>query len=181
MAAADTSVLVAHHEIRTCIVRLARGEDRRDSKAVSSSFWPDAIVDFGIFAGSFDDYLAWVIPGSDAVLVTQHLLGQTHIELDGDTARAETHVTAYHRVDMGTEERDTLLGGRYLDRLEKRDGQWRIAERTMLYDWSRDEGVSADWSRGLMGTPLRGDHFTGKAVGDHSEAFFGAGPLATNM
>jgi len=42
----------------------------------------------------------------------------------------------------------------------------------MLYDWLRDDGVSTDWSRGLMGAPFSGDHFTGKSVGDHSEAFF---------
>ncbi len=178
MGDADMKVLLAHHEVRACIVRLARGEDRRDGKAVSSSFWPDATVDFGIFAGSFDDYLAWVVPGAPAVLVTQHLLGQTHIELDGNTALAETHVAAYHRVDMGTEERDTVLGGRYLDRFEERDGQWRITERTMLYDWSRDDGASVDWSQGLMGTPFSGNHFTGKATGDHSETFFGTGPFA---
>ncbi len=116
--------------------------------------------------------------GRPAVLVTQHLLGQTHIELDGNTALAETHVAAYHRVDMGTEERDTVLGGRYLDRFEERDGQWRITERTMLYDWSRDDGASVDWSQGLMGTPFSGNHFTGKATGDHSETFFGTGPFA---
>jgi hypothetical protein len=39
-----------------------------------------------------------------------------------------------HRISMGTEERDTVIGGRYLDRLEKRGNEWRIAQRTMLYD-----------------------------------------------
>lgn len=177
----DLKVLVAHHKVRTCIVRLARGEDRRDAESVGASFWPDATVDFGIFSGSFDEYLAWVVPGSPAIAVTQHLLGQTHIELKDGAALAETHVTAYHRVDMGTEERDTVIGGRYLDRVEERDGEWRIAARTMLYDWFRDQGVSVDWSQGLMGTPFSGDRFTGKAVGDHSEAFFGTGHLATRQ
>jgi len=175
----DLDVLLAHHRVRARVVGLARGEDRRDGESVRAAFWPDATVDFGIFAGSFDEYFAWVVPGSPAVLVTQHLLGQTHIEPAGDALLAETHVVAYHRVDMGTEERDTVLGGRYLDRFEQRDGQWRIAERTMLYDWFRDDGVSVDWSQGVMGTPFSDDRFTGKAAGDHSEAFFAAGDLAT--
>ena len=84
---------------------------------IGESFWPDATIDFGIFAGSFDEYLAWVVPGSPAISVTQHILGQTLIELDGDAALAETHVTAYHRVDGDDGERDTVIGGRYLDRL----------------------------------------------------------------
>ena len=33
--------------------------------------------------GSFDEYLAWVVPGSPAIPVTQHMLGQTVIECSG--------------------------------------------------------------------------------------------------
>lgn len=170
----ELTELLAHHRIRECVMRLARAEDRRSADLVGSAFWPDAAVDFGIFAGSFDDYLGWVVPGSPAVPLTQHVLGQTLIEVDGATARAETHVTAYHRIDTGTEHRDAVLGGRYLDRLEERDGEWRIVHRTMLYDWSQDLGVSVDWSQGLMGTPFSGDHFTGRTTDDHSVAFFAA-------
>jgi SnoaL-like domain len=158
--------------IRECVIRLARGEDRRDAKLIGASYWPDAATDFGILAGSFDEYLAWVVPGSPAIAVTQHVLGQTLIDLRGDAALAETHVTAYHRMDMGGQDRDVVIGGRYLDRFEKRDGEWRIAQRTMLYDWFRDHGVSADWSQGLMGAPFSGGHYIGKAAGDYSEAFF---------
>jgi hypothetical protein len=166
--------LLDRDRIRSGLVRLARGEDRRDAELIRGCYWPDATVDFGIFAGGFDDYLAWVVPGSPAVVVTQHILGQSLIELAGDRAGAETHVVAYHRVDTGAEHRDLCLSGRYLDRLERRDGDWRIAERTMLYDWQQDLGASVDWSGGLMGMPLRAGHFTGRATGDHSEAFFGA-------
>jgi hypothetical protein len=74
---------------------------------------------------------------------------------------------------MGTEDRDTVIGGRYLDRLEKRDSEWRIAHRQMLYDWLRDFGVSVDWSQGIMGLPFSGDHYTGRTAGDYSEVFFG--------
>jgi hypothetical protein len=166
--------LLDRDRIRSCVARLARGEDRRDAELIRGCYWPDATVDFGIFAGGFDDYLAWVVPGSPAVVVTQHILGQSLIEPAGDRAGAETHVVAYHRVDTGAGHRDLCLGGRYLDRLERRDGDWRIAERTMLYDWQQDLGASVDWSGGLMGMPLRAGHFTGRATGDHSEAFFGA-------
>lgn len=165
-------------KIRACIARVARGEDRRDAELLRGAFWPEATTDFGISSGSFDQYLAWVVPGSPAIPVTQHLLGQSLCELDGQAARCETHVTAYHRVNMGEEERDSVIGGRYLDRLEKRGGEWRIVQRTMLYDWSQDFGRSVDWSQGLMGMPFSGGHYTGRAVGDHSETFFGKGASA---
>jgi hypothetical protein len=168
----ELKALLDREKIRECIARLARGEDRRDAELIKASCWPDSITDYGVFAGAFDEYLAWVVPGSQAIPVTQHNLGQTAIKLNGDTALAETHVISYHRVSMSKEERDIVIGGRYLDRLDKRGGEWRIAQRTMLYDWFQDFGVSADWSQGVMGMPFSGNHYTGRAVGDYSEIFF---------
>jgi hypothetical protein len=173
---AELQALLERDKIRDCVVRLARGEDRRDAALISGAYWPDSTTDYGVFAGSFDEYLAWVVPGSDAIPCTQHVLGQSLIALDGETARVETQVLSYHRVNMGEEERDTMVGGRYLDRMEKRGGEWRIAERTMLYDWYQDFGRSIDWSQGVMGLPFSAPHFSGRAVGDYSEAFFGKRP-----
>lgn len=165
--------LLAREKIRDCIMRLARGEDRRDAHLITQAYWPDSTIDYGIFAGTCSEYLAWVVPGSPAIPVTQHVLGQSLIEIDVAIALVETHVTSYHRVNMGETERDLVMGGRYLDRFEQRQGEWRITQRTMLYDWFQDFGVSVDWSQGLMGMPFRGSHHTGAAVKDFSEIFFG--------
>ena len=169
----DLKALLAREAVRQCIVRLARGEDRRNGEMIKASYWPDSVTDYGVFQGSFDEYYAWVIPGADAITNTQHVLGQTFTELDGDTAKAETHVVSYHRVDYGGgDEHDTCIGGRYLDVLEKRDGEWRIASRVMLYDWYQDWGKSIDWSQGVMGLPFSAEHFSGRANGDFSVNFF---------
>jgi len=164
--------LVDRERIRDCIAQLARGEDRRNAELLSACFWADANVDLGVFIGSFAEYLAWVVPGAPSIPVTSHTLGQSLIELRADVAAVETHVTAYHRIDMGAEERDIVLGGRYLDRMEKRGGHWRIVHRTMLYDWVSDYGKSADWTQGLLGMPFVSAHAVGRARGDYSEAFF---------
>jgi hypothetical protein len=171
----ELAALLDREKIRDCIARLARGEDRRDARLIGESFWPDATIDLGIFAGSFDEYLAWVVPGSQAIPVTQHVLGQTVIECNAGAALAETHVTAYHRLTADDGDRDTVIGGRYLDRMDKRGIHWRIGQRTMLYDWYQDLGRSIDWSQGLMGLPFSAGHYTGRSVGDHSEAFFTEG------
>jgi hypothetical protein len=164
--------MLARDAIRDCLARLARGEDRRDAALVSGAYWPDSTTDYGVFKGDFDAYLAWVVPGSEAITNTQHVLAQSVIDLAADTARVETQVVSYHRVDMGEGERDTCIGGRYLDRFERRDGEWRIADRTMLYDWFQDWGQAIDWSQGVMGMPFSAGHFTGRAVGDYSTTFF---------
>jgi hypothetical protein len=170
----DLKALLDRDQIGQCLARLARGEDRRDGDLIRRSYWPDSKTDYGVFAGDFDAYFAWVIPGADAITNTQHVLGQSHIELAGDAAKVETQVVSYHRVDMGAGERDTCIGGRYLDRMEKRDGEWRIAERTMLYDWYQDWGDAIDWSKGVMGLPFSADHFPGRAKGDYSAKWFAA-------
>src|SRR3546814_19209297 len=46
---------------------------------------------------------------------------------------------------------DILIGGRYIDRFERRDGVWRIAHRTGLLDWRQD--TKADDGQ-LSQTPL---------------------------
>ncbi|MEX5709830.1 nuclear transport factor 2 family protein [Parafrankia sp. FMc6] len=172
ISADDLSFVLDREQIRDVLARLARGEDRRDADLISGAYWPDATDDHGIFRGTFKEYLAWVVPGAPSIPVTLHTLGQTLIDVTGDTAVAETHVTSYHRIDFGEQEHDVVIGGRYVDRLEKRDGQWRIAHRTMLYDWFRDFGQSVDWSQGVMGTPFLADHYVGSANGDHSVTLF---------
>ncbi|MGH6745265.1 SnoaL-like protein [Novosphingobium sp. PhB55] len=168
----DIQTLLDREAIRDCVARLARGEDRRSADLIRSCWWPEARFDYGVYAGDFDAYLAWVVPGADAIKDTQHLIGQSVIELDGDSARVESHVFSYHRVDMGEGDRDTCIGGRYLDTFEKRDGQWRIADRVMLYDWEQDWGAAADWSKGVMGYPFTAEHFPGRAKDDFSERWF---------
>jgi SnoaL-like domain len=171
--------LLDQHKIRDCIARLARGEDRRDPDMLSACFWPDSTFDYAMYKGTFPEYLAWVVPGADAITNTQHVLGQSVIDLTGGSpchrAKAETHVISYHRVDMGEDggEHDTCIGGRYCDEFEKRDGTWAIKHRTMLYDWYQDWGKSVDWAQGIMGYPFHGPHYTGNAKADWSEVFFG--------
>jgi hypothetical protein len=168
----ELAAMLDREKIRDCLARVSRGEDRRDAQLIRGGFWPEASTDYGIFLGSFEEYLAWVVPGSPAISVTLHTLGQSFIELNGACAAVETHVTAYHRINMGPEERDLVIGGRYLDRLERRSLEWRIGHRTMLYDYTRDFGQSVDWSQGLLGTPFLTLHAVGSVRGDHSESLF---------
>ena len=171
----DVAAMLSREAIRNCIVRLARGEDRRNAALISSAYWDEATIDFGTFAGDFATYLGFVVPGDPALPCTLHFLGQTHIELDGETAKAETLVSSYHRIDTGAGHTDSTIGGRYLDTLTRRDGEWRIAKRIMLTDYITNSGASADWSQGVMGAPFTAEHYSGRAHGDYSEKFF-AGP-----
>ena len=165
---------VAKAQIRDAIERLARGEDRRDAILIGSAYWPDSVTDYGVFSGSFAEYLDWVVPGSPALPVTQHLLGQSYTVVTDDlqSARVETQVFSYHRVDHGEQHKDTCIGGRYLDQFECREGDWRILSRLMVYDWYQDLGEAIDWAQGLMGQTLSSPQFIGSAADDVSRRFF---------
>ncbi len=88
--------------------------------------------------------------------MTQHFLGNTHIELEGDVAHVETYCQAFHRFPTSgsASEDDFVLGARYIDRFERRDGEWRIARRKLVVDWSQTAsaaprpGAAADFESG---------------------------------
>jgi hypothetical protein len=164
--------IIDREKIRDCLARVSRGLDRRDPDLLRAGYWPDATDDEGVSTVSVDELVAWVAPGDPAMVLTAHTLGQSLIDLRDDTAFVETHVLAYHRVAVDGEERDVVLGGRYLDRLDKRDGQWRISRRTLICDWQSALGTSADWSKGLFGAPFTSQHAVGLARGDYSQTFF---------
>lgn len=72
--------------------------------------------------------------------VTQHILGQIDIDLTGeDEAYGENYTLAYHRIDDAAGARDLIISGRYIDRYERRGGVWKIAYRSEVVDWVRDE------------------------------------------
>ena len=85
---------------------------------------------------------------------THHQLGNTLIDFDGDShANVETYFTAFHRVRPRSDplagdqafdnEMDYSVGGRYIDRFELRDGEWKIVQRTGMTDWVRIEPATS--------------------------------------
>ncbi len=112
-----------------------------------SCFFDDAHLDYGQVKGSPSDFVGFAATGLAPMVATQHILHQTRIELDGDRAGVETYVTAFHRMpapdDAGGGLVDLVAGARYADRFERRGGEWRIARRMMIYDWTRIDPVGA--------------------------------------
>lgn len=126
--------LLDKQDIRECLVRFSRGMDRFDRDTCLSAFWDDAEMAAGPFVGSAADCWDWAVPMHDAgQILTHHALLQTTIDLDGDTAHAETY---YQFVGRNRDESLWIAGGRYIDRLERRGGEWRIALRTNVIEWA---------------------------------------------
>ena len=62
--------------------------------------------------------------------------------LYGDVGFGEVYFIAFHRLEVDSEDRDLFVAGRYVDRYERRDGVWKIAFRSELVDWSRNDPAS---------------------------------------
>jgi ketosteroid isomerase-like protein len=117
-------------EIRNVQERYCRGIDRADADILRTVYWEDAQDDHGVFRGDREEYIAWVIPVvRERFAALQHVLGQTHTELDGDLAYTETYFVQHSLTHGGTA---YACPGRYIDRLERRNGEWRIVERLTL-------------------------------------------------
>jgi hypothetical protein len=126
--------LLDRQAIRDCLTRYCRGMDRMDDEITLSAYHPDAIDDHGGIAAGPGPFVDWANETHrQHSSLMQHMLTNHSCEIDGDTAHAETYWLAVARHKDG--QSVTLSGGRYLDRLEKRDGRWAIAARKCLVEW----------------------------------------------
>jgi hypothetical protein len=108
----------------------------------------DATLDFGpgVFQGTSSDYVHWVLSVLQGLRSTHHLIGNVRVELEGDTALVESYFQAHIRIEKPTGREDVFMGGRNLDRFERRPtgsaGVWKIMHRKQVLDWVRTEAVS---------------------------------------
>jgi hypothetical protein len=73
-----------------------------------------------------------------------HNIGNILIELRGDQAAVESYFQAWQADrDAQGQPQETFLCGRYVDRFERRGLEWRVADRTVVYDWIRQTPMPA--------------------------------------
>ena len=138
-------VLEAKEEVRQVIGRLCRAQDRMDIEAIAACYHPDGYDDHLTFKGSGREFAQWFVdvtaPPFEEVM---HFVGPSVVEVDGDVAQASTQCVAHHlaRAENASANpltrlyrADCIMGLRYLDRFERRNGEWLIAHRRCVFDW----------------------------------------------
>ena len=131
----DVQDLLAREAIRDCLYRYCRGIDRADAEMLRSAYWPDGVDDHGLFNGNATEFIDWCVPLLAQVEHSQHTIGNALIQIDGDAARVESHYHAYERRRRASGvPYEMFVGGRYLDRFERRDGVWLFKERLAVVD-----------------------------------------------
>jgi hypothetical protein len=129
----DVQYLMDRTAIADCIARHSRGCDRHDEELLSSTYHEDGYDEHGSTRNPGPSYAAF-INASHAASSQAHTHNiTTHsCEIEGDVAHAESYVLV---LLLSPDERSsTMMSGRYIDRLEKRDGAWRIAARRSTVD-----------------------------------------------
>lgn len=126
--------LLDREAIRECLARYCRGIDRADEAALRSAYWEDATDCHGAYHGSASGFIAQALARLRQGGRRVHQVGTVCIELHGAVAAVESSFLAL-QAPAATPTRATFLCGRYVDRFERRGSEWRIAARTVVYDW----------------------------------------------
>ncbi|MBF6245683.1 nuclear transport factor 2 family protein [Nocardia elegans] len=134
----------AKQAIADLLSTYCRGIDRCDAELVKQAFWPDAFDNHGADAGPAWEFADRIVAAKLARTEwTTHAVTNHLVEVDGDRAFSEAIVLTFQK-QSGSEE-VSIFCGRYVDRVECREGVWRIAYRQMIHDWSGST-VLAPWA-----------------------------------
>jgi hypothetical protein len=137
--------LLDKQEILEVLARYARGCDRVNPELMASVYHDGAWDFHGSFRGLGRDMSFDIKRESPDNIVAHHALCQSMIELDGDVARVETYYIASGIRNYPSGRRVRRIHGRYIDRFERRDGEWKIAVRRALVDLSQEEPEGDLW------------------------------------
>lgn len=140
--------LIDREEIRELMARYARAVDRLDLEALRDVYHPDADDDHGDYCGDVDGLLEYVRTRTGGAPQVMHFLGQCLIEFAStDVAVAETYFMTAHTLDPEAQRQYGAGGGdgsvqlsmfgRYVDRVERREGAWKIARRVVVFESTR--------------------------------------------
>lgn len=138
-----------HHEIRQLLATYCHGCDRGDEVEMAGTYAADSFDDHG--TRKMDGRRFSIETVEESLRTTNlvsHLLGQSLIKVNGDRAGAETYfIATLLYPNKSGEQGETIgqLGGRYVDRLIRENGAWRIKDRICVREWSHSHPLSGDW------------------------------------
>ncbi len=128
--------LMDREAIRDCLYRYCRGIDRADEQLLRGAYWPDGTDNHGPYQGSASGFVDWAMKSLPYIDRGIHQIHNILIEFQDGGAVVESYFSAYQR-QMGAERKlqQWDMKGRYLDWFVERDGEWRVLNRTVVFDW----------------------------------------------
>jgi hypothetical protein len=139
----QVKLLTDRMEIDDLLTRYTVALDTRQWDLLATVFTPDATIDYtssqGI-KGQFPEVAAWLEKALTAFTVSQHLLGNRQIELDGDHGTGRTYFFNPNTLaDKAGASTMLFVGGFYLDKFVRTAAGWRIEDRFEQTTWVNSE------------------------------------------
>jgi hypothetical protein len=156
--------------LRKLVHGYCRAVDRGDLLALRDLYHRDADDDHGAFStGSVEDFLAELAAARPYLRSMQHHVTTVNFAVRDDSAEGEIYTIAQHTFIAGDRDVDVTVGGRYLDKYERRHGSWKFLARKIVTDWARvNDPSSLDVSHPVTRATQRG----APDASDPSHAFF---------
>ncbi len=102
---------------------------------------PGAEIAVSWFRGPYPEFVDHCRRNFGRGTEAKHQLWPANVAVNGARATAETNVAILVRQTIEGVRVDLTSNGRFLDRLERRNGAWRIVERAALYEKDRLDPV----------------------------------------
>lgn len=143
--------LADRQEILDCVTSTARGNDRFDEELIVASYHADGWHELGRTLISGKEYGDHANKAHGVISETNlHNVTMQTCDIDGDVAHCESYVIGLF-ADKGAET-SRILAGRYIDRLEKRDGKWGIVLRRATVEVAMEGKAILPNGQGLVGS-----------------------------
>jgi ketosteroid isomerase-like protein len=144
--------------LRKLVHAYCRAVDRGDLATLRELYHHDATDAHGAFStGTVDDFLGELAASRPYIRTMQHNITTVNFAIDGNTAEGEVYTIATHTFSAKDRDVDVAIGGRYLDKYEKRDDTWKIIERAIVTDWAHINDPSlVDLSHPITRDTLKG-------------------------
>lgn len=140
--------------IQDVMYKWCRAIDRLHYDGMRAAFHPDATDDHGAYVGGIEGLVDWIRERHKPIPFSSHQVSNMLIEFASpDLALAETYVRALQRYPADAKASlaqlsggqsgkpgvgmDLLTSSRYVDRFERRNGEWRISRRALIQDWKQ--------------------------------------------
>ena len=134
---AKLRTLVDKQEITDLIYAYCNAADRHDNEKMRACYHDDATDDHGsFFKGLAMDFIDTLPDIQANMAILHHNATTINIKLDGDRGEGEVYILAFHQIKSDDGPFDLLIGGRYFDQYEKRDGVWKFKSRAVDADWA---------------------------------------------
>lgn len=135
-------MLEARTEIADLVNNWTFFRDQEKWDAISATFHEGGTISLSWYAGPHEGFVAasrQLAARGGALL--KHYVGVPRIRIEGGRALSEVNVTIMVRARTPAGEVDTTSYARFIDRIERRDGTWRIVQRVAVYEKDRADPV----------------------------------------